>query len=607
MGATAILILSTEDYAKIREKYHSNDIMYLCKDSNIYSEIRAVNKLSLDTVKVDLDKISKSAHVSAINVTDEIVNELQAKIDDSDNVVSDYFVGYRNTLYLNAFSPLLSLLEALEVACAEHNIRTLILFGGHPDVDYLVATGGEGEGPKYFYRSRYFFNRYVYEQFNGKLEIKWTKKDNRLKLSLLSKLRLFLLPFYQVLAVLLQFCNEKIIWHSVKYEYDLNRYRQIFCFRIPAQLNNAKFLIQNLTKAGFPYLVLYYNNLKNYDLYKDIKNTIGNIDNYASLLNFMTLKTFALNLLKSIAMFLKIMSTKLRGKYEAYNLDIIKMQLMIMYVSRVMYFVSLDHFLRKTHAKTFISLEAISIDGYLENLAAKKNGLNTIAVQVFEMDILDYPDLYYADSVFVFDKALLAKCNVLLCSRGKEMIVTAPFIYYREEKDIKKLKKGGRLRKVLFASSDEPYHQVSLSVLDCLVKLQKEMGFNLEIKLHPRNRMREYLKYRSGNVNVYKNCDIKDLMKHADIFISLVSSTIYDAMFMEVPSVVYLNKSRNVQNCNMSSLEGVTKVFSLDDLSASIKNYQDVWNRFYNRKTNYITDIYGMSLKDSYRQFLSRL
>jgi hypothetical protein len=231
-----------------------------------------------------------------------------------------------------------------------------------------------------------------------------------------------------------------------------------------------------------------------------------------------------------------------------------------------------------------LSTELVSEYVHFESTAAKYSGHPYLTFQAFAVEASDAVNLALGDGMIVQSESLRQEISELFPSISKKVWYFGDLDYREEVLNFE------HLRRVVFFS--QPYdldsQQKIVSYLcDSVFKLHSDT--EIIIKLHPRDNIENYSKFRQ--VKFVRNGEVSndELISECDLVVSRCSSILHVALMLGVPylACTFTSYERNFSPPYLSDELGV-RVFSLEEMNSKINFYLEYSRQYACRRKNFL-------------------
>lgn len=221
----------------------------------------------------------------------------------------------------------------------------------------------------------------------------------------------------------------------------------------------------------------------------------------------------------------------------------------------------LEYFIARYKPKAFISMGMIDHWVAVTSMLSNRHSIPTVSIQTTAMETHALPSPIYANKFLVYGNDM--RNGLIGCGASPEKVLAtgAPkYDHYRqcnleEEKRIRseirrKLGIPENVKILLVTTQATDYTSKPLN--DELIRLALEFAKShpdiyVIVKLHPRDPIEDYLpwqnrmKQENANAQVIQRMDVIDLMMISKVLLSRCSTTILDALVLDVMPVVLLD------------------------------------------------------------------
>ncbi len=472
---------------------------------------------------------------------------------------------FRNEVYAKLYLPLNNIIFILNNKI-EQNYDEIILVGGNSQIGITPLNFAEGENRKKFlYKRRWFFNYYIYKKLSNKIKITVRNPENKIKLKLIKKIRVFIpkiviniKTFFQKNKVTTYPENKKIVLFSVRSNNQLNYAKNILKLIKntsdikPLIILDANFL-GKIQTAGLNKDIIYLNNKKYYSLKKS---------------KIYEKEEFYNDILKEISLYSNIIKNR-------------KLRLEDVYTELI----------KKNKVITFINLETHNFRAYLDYQFCKNNKIKHIGIQSVLISKNKVPEFPISDLFLCWSEESYRTLSKIY-NKNKLSYIGPLFQLENYNKYIKKVNK--KLKICIFTQPDSFTSKYEILIND-LLDVKKEIEFDFFIKLHPRDREIDIVKYKNNEIRFLDN-NTNDILLEIDLGISLTSGVLQEGFVIGTPMLSYtkdLDKNE-IQGIDYLREKRVMIAKNKSELLKIIKNLDFEIERYFVKRKLMLNQEFGV-------------
>lgn len=540
---------------------------------------KIVNLNETDIYLTDSQKLfsEKSEYSSNIFKMDfELLMQDESITHEVDYIFSHFDIDVeflKNTFYSKGYLHLRSLIEQIAVLISKNEISALVLDGGCKTCIYGFHYG-EGEARSRFFKREYFYNYFIYHCFKDVFKIIWRRKDSYVLLNLFRTLRNIIMPTSFIL---------------------LNSYRSLIK-RLKRDYFSDKKSIKNVIIVDMETQYSFLKN-KEFSNYSIISHRFLNIKNSEKLefIHFFDLLKLIFN-------------TKTVYFHRDFDIEIdiltknITLKLSVSEILRSLLFCYVSFNVRKSQIKYLLSKERYKSVTKLITAMTYDIDISSVNHVAIELNLVHdnyqavtnrrvcYPVLELASNYYLND---ITTYNFYKNKSASFRYLAPKFRVIPSRKNI-----DNCINAVFFAQPDS-WADTSIAELKELCSEIERCKFNisLTLKLHYRqNKIEEFLiivkRYKFLKISDI-SISATDLLKSSDLGFGLTSSVLYEAILLGCMSCI-LNTKKNycVENYSSSICPEVNFVITeRRQLKSLLLEYSKSYNEYYNRRSQYITEV----------------
>ncbi|SHL93246.1 polysialyltransferase family glycosyltransferase [Mucilaginibacter sp. OK098] len=276
-------------------------------------------------------------------------------------------------------------------------------------------------------------------------------------------------------------------------------------------------------------------------------------------------------------------------KIKPYNL---LPEFCIAYFEQYLHFQSIKRFLEYTNANNgiVISTEQLTTYPYWLSKAARERQLKSLQIQTTLLNPLEHADFVRADKFLFYDEGLLQAFSI------KNPLLKHKFDYwgFLKTNDTGLSNKNKTLNKIIYFT--QPYEYESEDeIITFIIQMEKEFGFRLLIKLHPRDQFSRFKKFAERILS--KDVSMNTMRDQFDLAITRTSTIGLDCFINDLP-VIFCVMSETGKKISATFLDKqyLGYISSFEGIKGLFANYNDFLNYFYKyndtfkKKNNLIFD-----------------
>jgi hypothetical protein len=216
---------------------------------------------------------------------------------------------------------------------------------------------------------------------------------------------------------------------------------------------------------------------------------------------------------------------------------------------------------------------------------ARKYSLQSFQLQTTNMFVTIEPDYIYCDYFFYNSKMLADEFNKVSDKENAKYLGN-----FTSEKPPKVLLNTFSLQKVMYFTQPLTDEDIEKEIIQFLLGLKSEYGFELYIKLHPRDKIDKLTRFKTELDGIVHNeSDFEDYMEDIDLAVLKTSSIASKIVLCGVP-IIYCLFSEWARNGNLDYLDKsyLGSATNFKELKRGIENYEELVKDFKLYRDNYI-------------------
>lgn len=453
----------------------------------------------------------------------------------SNPYLQDIITYFENDIFFSLFMPLESIKEQIDKIVRDHNIKTVYFIGGNPNVSPYIVFNGLGEGSREFFLKKcWIINPFIYNELRkNNVNVKWLKKESKIKILTSLKIRGFLFKSFRILTIARYKWKNKNIQ---KYSTTEGRY-DIFIVRG----DTAARYVENfkLAKNNQSLVILDFSRLNQKEILSNFKNNL--------VFNIPPFSEFIFEYLKKRKKF-KVNVRDLFKNSNTYNNKNINA---IYFILKDLFTILPDLVFRELMFKKYrndlkmLGIKPANIyttETFVYGSVIHKKFAQLMESELFFLQTVALPSIKYP---------LLPYNGMILTSESsyeyfKDIIETEFFDYRPFQKE--KLIKNNKISKniAVFTQPDEyreVFKDIFTAIYEVFSKEKALVNLKLLVKLHQRDNLKNY-KSQIKKIEKLIPIEIRDSLEktldESDIAIVSTSSVIYDLLKLNKKVIIFV-------------------------------------------------------------------
>jgi hypothetical protein len=487
------------------------DDIYLLKDGLDYCE--AKNVMHASNYLFSRDKIFKHSQDML-----HIFNQFE----------SDYFRSV-NQMFINTFLPMYRVFNAIDKIIEESEIKSIVLYGGRSDYEFIPAYLAEGETHRILmYKSAWYVNYFIYKRYTKIAKVNFYTQTSKATLVFSSFVRRHVLLLYKLLLIVKKTIACTLF--SKNYIPKLHPDKKILFFpvRSVAQINSVESIYKKFNKKINVVFVIYDRLLStDNDTFEYLVGKNYNIiqlrkQNFIFML-FVIFRNFKHALTES---------RRVKINKEHFNIfsyqEILK-ELVFLNFEKNIYKELLNRkFSQYSKYDCFVfSTEIFLPEAFIENHSARQNNFKSCNSQSQQLLDPPLPTFEMGGDFFLFDEMKTYDLFNLYNYRGIEYFGSFKYFDLINSSKHEKKRKYWNLSKLVFLTQPINFEIQGLIIGKIIETLL--IGQSLYIKIHPRDE-HDYSKFIDNKRVFRTEKSPKLVIKEYDVIISRTTSLLLDGL-----------------------------------------------------------------------------